>query len=37
MFQMFSKHPEGVFAIINYFKLFDNTGLIRYYEYLKDT
>ena len=34
---MFSRHPEGVFAVINYFRLFDNSGLIRYYSFLQDT
>jgi hypothetical protein len=36
MFQMFSKHPEGVFAMINYFRLFDSAGMIRYYDYRQE-
>ena len=34
---MFSKHPEGIFAIINYYRLFDNSGLMRYYKFMQDT
>ena len=37
IFKMFSRHPEGIYALINYFKLFDSAKLIEYYSYLQDT
>jgi hypothetical protein len=37
MFHMFSRHPEGIFAVLNYYRLFDIMGLMRYYDFLQDT
>ncbi len=37
IFKLFSRHPEGVYALINYFKLFDSSKLIEYYAFLQDT
>ena len=34
---MFSRHPEGVYAMINYFKLFNTQKLMEYYGFLQDT
>lgn len=33
---MFSKHKEGVYALINYYRLFDGVALVKYYKYLND-
>lgn len=37
VFDMFSIHKEGRFALINYFRLFDVKSLLEYYQfYLND-
>ncbi len=38
IFDMFSIHKEGRYALINYIRLFDTKSLLEYYQfYLNDT
>lgn len=32
---MFSKNIEGIYALVNYYKMFDRVNLIKYYDFLK--
>ena len=37
IYEMFSIHKEGRYALINYFRLFDTKSLLEYYQfYLND-
>lgn len=34
---MFSVNIEGIYALINYYKMFDRVALINYFDYLQTT
>lgn len=33
--ELFSTNIEGIYALINYYKMFDRVALIKYYDYLQ--
>jgi len=35
VFELFSKNIEGIYALVNYYKMFDRVNLIKYYDFLK--
>jgi hypothetical protein len=35
IFELFSKNLEGIYALINYYRMFDRTSLLRYFDYLQ--
>lgn len=36
IFELFSKNREGVYALINYYKIFDPMALIKFYGFLEN-
>lgn len=34
VFELFSKNKEGVYALINYYRMFNPSSLVKYYNYL---